>query len=83
MVLQTVYKAGNSDVISIPVDIKKITGIKTGTDIMISVSSDQKTILINKAGDVPSSKINPEFYSWLEKFNNKYSLSLKALAEEK
>lgn len=30
MILQT-YKAGNSDVISIPVDIKKITGIKTGT----------------------------------------------------
>lgn len=83
MILQTVYKAGNSDVISIPVDIKKTTGIKTGTDIVISLSGDQKTILINKAGDVPSSKINPEFYSWLDKFNQKYNLSLQTLADEK
>jgi bifunctional DNA-binding transcriptional regulator/antitoxin component of YhaV-PrlF toxin-antitoxin module len=83
MILQTVYKAGNSDVISIPVNIKKLTGITTGTDIMISVSDDQKTILINKAGDVPSTKVNPEFYSWLNKFNQKYNTSLQTLADEK
>ncbi len=82
MAIQTVFKAGNSDVVAIPPEIKKRTGIKTGSNILVDVASDGKTIVINEVGDKNQSVITPDFLKWLEKFNKEYGPALKKLAKK-
>ncbi|HSX49031.1 MAG TPA: hypothetical protein VLE44_02120 [Candidatus Saccharimonadales bacterium] len=82
MSIQTVFKAGNSDVVAIPPEIKKRTGIKTGSSILVDVASDGKTIVINEVGDRKKSVITPDFLKWLESFNKEYGPALKKLAKK-
>lgn len=82
MQVQTIFKTGNSDVVSIPSEIKKITGMLTGVDVVMNVASDRKTVLLNKVSDISSTKITPEFYNWLEAFNDEYGSALKTLANK-
>lgn len=82
MQVQTIFKTGNSDVVTIPSEIKKTTGMLTGVDVVMNVASDGKTVLLNKVSDVSGTKITPEFYNWLEGFNKEYGSTLKALANK-
>jgi antitoxin component of MazEF toxin-antitoxin module len=82
MLLQRVFKTGNSDSVALPKNIKKLAGIKTGTKVVVGISTDNKTILINKAEDVKSSNINIDFYDWLNNFNKKYKIALEELAKK-
>lgn len=82
MQIQTVFKAGNSDVISIPADIKEKTGIKAGASVVLEVASDGKTILVSEAKNSQKNKITPEFTTWLNNFNKIYGVALKKLASK-
>lgn len=81
MQTQTVFKAGNSDVISIPAELKKKTGIKAGTNVILQISPDGKTIMVSHANDTKNSNITPEFMSWLNDINKEYGPALQKLAE--
>ena len=83
MQVQTVFKAGNSDVVAIPQEIKRRTGVKTGTNIIVDVTSDGKTIVINKVENAGKKTfLSLDFFSWIEKFNKEYGSALKKLAEK-
>lgn len=82
MQIQTVFKAGNSDVVAIPPEIKKKTGIKNGSNIIVSVASDGKTIVINEVGDKKAAVLTTNFFEWLENFNKEYGSALTELAKK-
>ena len=83
MQIQKVFRAGNSEVVSIPLEVKKKTGIKMGTKVLVDVSSDGKNIVITKLGRKKKvSSITPEFFDWLETFNKEYGPTLKELAKK-
>jgi len=81
MANQTVFKAGNSDVVALPPEVKRKTGIKTGSKIVVDVASDGKTIVINEVGKGKKSALTPNFFDWLEKFNEEYGPALAELAK--
>lgn len=82
MQVQTVFKAGNSDVVAISPEIKKKTGIKTGSSIVVGVASDGKTIVINEVGDKKKATLTADFFGWMESFNKEYGSALAKLAKK-
>ena len=83
MQLQTVFKAGNSDVVAIPPEVKKRTGLKTGSNIVVDVASDGKTVVISEVGSKGNkSFITPNFLNWLDNFNKEYGSALQELASK-
>lgn len=83
MQIQKVFAAGNSDVVAIPAEAKKKTGIKRGVAVVINISSDGQTILISKAKNKKeNTPLTPEFFEWLENFNKEYGSALKELAKK-
>jgi len=82
MSTQTVFKAGNSDVVAIPPEVKRKTGIKTGSNIVVGVASDGKTIVINEVGKKNKAVLTQDFFEWLEKFNKEYGSALVELAKK-
>lgn len=83
MQAQTVFKAGNSDVIAIPPEVKRKTGIRTGSSIMVDVASDGRTIVINEvANKKRKSFLTSDFFSWLDEFNKEYGSALEELANK-
>lgn len=83
MQTQTVFRAGNSEVVAIPPEVKKKTGVKIGSKITVGVATDGKTIVINQVGSKSGdSVLMPEFYSWLKEFNKKYGSALEELARK-
>ena len=83
MQIQTVFKAGNSDVVAIPPEVKKRTGLKTGSNIVVDVASDGKTVVITEVGSkAAKSFITPNFLNWLDNFNKEYGSALQELASK-
>ena len=83
MRLQTVFKAGNSDVVAIPPEVKKRTGLKTGSNVVVDVASDGKTVVITEVDSKRNkSFITPSFLNWLDGFNRQYSSALQELASK-
>jgi AbrB family looped-hinge helix DNA binding protein len=70
MQIQTVFKAGNSNVVAIPKDISKKLGLKKGSKVVVEATPDN-TIVVSKAeskkGMVVKDKMSGEFKKWLEK----------------
>lgn len=82
MQVQTVFKSGNSDVVAIPSEVKKKTGIKSGSEVVVSATTGG-TIFISRADNKGErSSITPEFLRWLDEFNKEYGPALKKLAEK-
>lgn len=73
----TVFTAGNSNVLTIPVDLSKKYGLKKGSKArLIDVGNG---ILVQPAHDQRS--IRPEFEKILAQFEDKYAPALKKLAK--
>ncbi len=73
MQTQTIFKAGNSNVVAIPKDLMKDIGIKKGQKITITKTSDGDALLIQKADKAAtqykkSPKVSAEFQKWLDTF---------------
>ncbi len=66
MQIQTVFKAGNSDVISVPKHLSKETGIKSG--VKITVGKREDGIFIRKVEKPKAKKdvASKEFKKWLD-----------------
>ena len=83
MQLQTIFKAGNSDVVALSPEVKKKTGLKTGSNIMVDVASDGKTVMISEVNSKANKfSITPSFLSWLDSFNKEYGSALQELASK-
>lgn len=82
---QTIFRAGNSNVVAIPKHILREVGFKTGQKVVVQPTDDGvviKKAKINNKSMVKSysSKITPEFQAWMDGFLKKYGSTLKALA---
>ena len=76
---QTVFKAGNSNVVALPKDL----GFKAGDKIIIDRGLSAGTAFISKAeGKRVSSSITPEFMEILEGINKRYGKALAELANK-
>ena len=82
MQIQTVFKAGNSNVVTIPKSISDEVGIKKGSKVIIELAADGKTIVLSKAGARKNTlSITPEFLRTLERVNKRYGPALAKLAK--
>ena len=82
MQTQTVFKAGNSEVIAIPSEIRKQMNLKKGSKVVLELGADGKTLIISKAGRGKKvSSVTPEFIKTLERVNKRYGPALAKLAK--
>ena len=78
-----VVKIGNALGITLPQEIREDAGLKLGDSVMIEHNTADQSILISKSGKKKAtSKLTPEFYDWLERFNKKYKKALTELAKK-
>lgn len=70
MAVQTVFKAGNSNVVAIPKDIFEEMQFKTGQKVTIEKSKQENTLIIRKikkTNKIRAKPLSKEFKSWLNK----------------
>ncbi|EKD95615.1 MAG: hypothetical protein ACD_24C00421G0003 [uncultured bacterium] len=69
MQIQTVFRAGNSNVVAIPKDLSKETGIKAGQKVIVGKSSEDE-LVIRKFTGKKVKKLSPdeEFRRWWKAF---------------
>jgi putative addiction module antidote len=81
MLTQKLYKNGNSVAVTIPKEYLKDLNLKDGSEVLVEQDSEAGVIMISrKNSKKTSSKISPEFLTWLDSFNKKYGPALKELA---
>lgn len=81
MQIQTVFKAGNSEVIAVPALLRRQIGIKIGSKVVVDITSDGKAIIVSKVGsEAKLSTVTPQFLQVLEKVNKRYGPALRKLA---
>ena len=70
MQTQTVFKAGNSNVVAIPSEFVNNYGYETGLQVMLNTYDDGETLVIKKVVKTKSkktaSKASREFEKWLD-----------------
>jgi antitoxin component of MazEF toxin-antitoxin module len=81
MQVQTVFKAGNSNVVAIPKFMSEELGLAKGSKVQLELAVDRKTLLISKAGSARRSlSVTPDFIKILEGVNKRYGSALAELA---
>lgn len=70
MQIQTVFKAGNSNVVAIPSEFVNNYGYNTGLQVMLNTYDQGETLVIKKVSmskpKKTASKASQEFEKWLE-----------------
>jgi len=69
MQIQTVFRAGNSNVVAIPKDISKKLGLKKGSKVIVEITTDNKIVVSKpetKKEKVTKDKVSAEFKKWLD-----------------
>lgn len=79
-----VVQIGNSIGVIIPQPLRRKIGLKLGDKVEVNEGSYHDEVIIRKNGKkaLARSTITPEFVSWLESFNKRYSSALKELAQK-
>ena len=68
MHIQTVFRAGNSDVVAIPKDLSKELGIKAGQKVVVDKIPGDRGLIITKPRKIEKhTGVTAEFKKWLEK----------------
>ena len=80
MNIQKVFRAGNSQVVSIPSSILSDLKIKTGDKVVVEKTSDD-TVTIKKAHTPKKTKSKSDFNKWLNTFMDENGEILDELAE--
>ena len=81
MQIQTVFRAGNSNVVAIPKDISKKLGLKRGSKVVVEATPDNRIVVSKAENKKGKSSITPEFLEWLDSFNKEYGPALEELAK--
>lgn len=82
MLVQRLYKNGNSIAVTIPKEYLRDLKLKEGSEVVVEKDSEDGLIIISgKKKDKTRSPITPEFLKWLESFNKEYGSALKELAK--
>ena len=79
---QTVIKIGNSVGIIIPQPLRRQIRLRPGEKVVVEVDVAAREIVVRRKGSISMrSSVTPEFYQWLEKFNQRYAGALRELAD--
>lgn len=79
---QNVIQIGNSIGVLIPSELKEKLGFKKGTKVRLEIATDQKSLVISKAGiGTRPSSLTPEFLRVVERVNKRYKSALQELAK--
>lgn len=78
MQTQTVFRAGNSQVVAIPKDLAKELGLTAGEKVVVEKANDG--LLVRKAGEGKTSSLNADFKTWWNEFLEENSEILDELA---
>lgn len=82
MQIQTVFKAGNSNVVTIPKSLSRQLGLKKGSRVVVELGADRKTLVITKTGYTHKvSSVTPNFVNTLDGVNKRYGPALAKLAK--
>ena len=57
MQVQTVFKAGNSDVVAIPKSIGRSVGIKSGQKVVVEESPDGNSVVVRKITKISKKRL--------------------------
>ncbi|MEK7112847.1 MAG: AbrB/MazE/SpoVT family DNA-binding domain-containing protein [Patescibacteria group bacterium] len=68
MQIQTVFRAGNSDVVAVPKSLGKELGIKTGQKVIIDKEGDKVTIQKLSSRKPEQASGDREFKRWWKEF---------------
>jgi len=85
MLVQKLYKNGNSVAVTIPKELLHELNLRDGSEVVVSKDESQNTIVIepkNKETKQNDSSLTPKFLKWLEDFNKEYGPALKELAKK-
>jgi len=68
MQIQTVFRAGNSNVVAIPKQLSKELGLKPGQKVFVEKDQASEAIVISKASKLKAKKsaTSKEFKKWLK-----------------
>jgi antitoxin component of MazEF toxin-antitoxin module len=82
MQIQTVFKAGNSNVVAIPKELSQELKIKTGQKVIVAKDASGEAIVIKKVekGKVKKLSADQEFKRWWKAFLKDNSEILDELA---
>lgn len=82
MLTQKLYKNGNSVAVTIPKEFMRDLNLRAGSEVIVEKNTETGEIIISRKKNVKtSSRITPEFLTWLNSFNKKYGPALKELAK--
>lgn len=82
MLIQKLYKNGNSVAVTIPKEYLKEFNLREGTEVVVEQDAATRTITISPNIDHQAySTVTPKFLKWLEAFNKEYGPALKELAK--
>lgn len=82
MQIQSIFKAGNSNVVVVPAHLMKEVGLKSGGKVIVEKSQDKDELIIRKATSKKSNKLaaKNEFKKWLDVFMKENAEILDELA---
>jgi antitoxin component of MazEF toxin-antitoxin module len=84
MLVQKLYKNGNSIAVTIPKELLRELDLRDGSEVIVSEDETQGAIVIEPKRQTPrqSTSLTPKFLKWLEDFNKEYGPALKELAKK-
>ncbi|MBI2315179.1 AbrB/MazE/SpoVT family DNA-binding domain-containing protein [Candidatus Daviesbacteria bacterium] len=82
MLIQKLYKNGNSVAVTIPKEYLNNLNLEEGSEVVVEQDPEAGSITISRKKKVkPASKLSPAFLKWLNAFNKQYESALKELAK--
>ena len=84
MLIQRLYKNGNSVAVTIPKDLLLELGLKEGSEVVVSADLIEKKVMVSKAPPTPqdTSSLTPEFKTWLDRISSEYQDLIVELAKK-
>ena len=83
MLVQKLYKNGNSVAVTIPKEYLKDLNLRDGSEVVVEQDVEDGTIIISgKKRSKVQSNLTPKFLNWLESFNKEYGPALQELARK-
>lgn len=81
MEVRKIFKAGNSHVLSLPVEMLHALGIKEGSQMTVTLDKENKRITIAPLPVSQKPVITKEYAEMVEEFIAEYEVALKELAK--
>lgn len=82
MIIQKVFKTGNSLVITIPKHLVNELKLKEGSEMIMELDPEEESLLVKKSlkSAANTSHLTPEFKQWLDEISTRHKKLIQELA---